>query len=210
MGTNCLNESHFSDTTPCLAWCLLYEELGIQWACEADTVSLTTQFLLGRSLNTPVIMSNVYPFLVGNAALKHERIKAFPAVDEPENHLLIVHCGYFGLAPQSCTSQWALKPKVLSIVNDNATAVDARLPEGKVTLVKVDPTFNKLMVIAGAIVDYVQYPGSDCRNGAVIRIKDGHKLMKSFYSHHYGIIVGNRIHEIDFVARTFGLVLEEY
>jgi hypothetical protein len=210
MGTNCLNESHFSDTTPCLAWCLLYEEMGIQWACEADTVSLTTQFLLGRSLKAPVIMSNVYPFLVGNAALKHERIKAFPKVDEPENHLLIVHCGYFGLAPKSCCSQWALKPKVLAIVNDNATAVDARLPQGKVTLVKLDPTFNKLMVIAGSIVDYVQYPGSDCRNGAVICIKDGHKLMKSFYSHHYGIIAGDRIPEIDFIAKTFGLVLEEY
>ncbi len=28
VGINCLNESHFSDTTPCLAWNMLYEERG--------------------------------------------------------------------------------------------------------------------------------------------------------------------------------------
>ncbi len=39
-GINCLNESFYSDTTPCLAWSLLYEEKGLVWACEADTISL--------------------------------------------------------------------------------------------------------------------------------------------------------------------------
>src|SRR4051794_5425749 len=32
-GINCLNESHFSDTTPCLAWNYLYEEKKIMWGC---------------------------------------------------------------------------------------------------------------------------------------------------------------------------------
>lgn len=33
VGINCLNESHFSDTTPCLAWNLLYEERRLLWGC---------------------------------------------------------------------------------------------------------------------------------------------------------------------------------
>ena len=34
------------------------------------------------------MMTNLYPFLMGQAALAHERIPHFPAVDEPENHIL--------------------------------------------------------------------------------------------------------------------------
>jgi hypothetical protein len=210
MGINCLNESHFSDTTPCLAWTLLFDELGINWACEADTVSLMTQFLMNRTLNRTVIMSNVYPFLVGKAALKHEKIDAFPKVDRPENHLLIVHCGYFGLMPNSCACKWALRPKVLDIVDQNATAIDGRISKGPVTLVKLDPSMKRLMVIQGEITQYVQYAGSDCRNGGVIRIRDGHKLMKSFYSHHYCIIKGDCRSEIDMVSEVFNLKVESY
>jgi len=35
MGINCLNESHYSDSTPCLAWNMLYEEQRLIWGCEA-------------------------------------------------------------------------------------------------------------------------------------------------------------------------------
>ena len=43
-GINCLNESHFSDTTPCLAWMMLYEEGRLIWGCEADTLSMATKY----------------------------------------------------------------------------------------------------------------------------------------------------------------------
>ena len=46
-GINCLNESAFSDTTPCLAWDLLYQERRLVWACEADTLSLLTHVPAG-------------------------------------------------------------------------------------------------------------------------------------------------------------------
>ena len=35
-GINCLNESHFSDTTPCLAWACSSRSAGSMWGCEAD------------------------------------------------------------------------------------------------------------------------------------------------------------------------------
>ena len=35
-----------ADTTPCLAWDLLYDELGTLWACEGDTMALMTKYLV--------------------------------------------------------------------------------------------------------------------------------------------------------------------
>jgi hypothetical protein len=147
---------------------------------------------------------------MGMAALRHERIEKFPDVPEPENHLLAAHCGYLGVLPKSFSSKWQLRPKVLTIVDDNATAIDARLPTGELTLVKLDHTFTKLMLAKGHLESYVQYPDSDCRNGAVIRIKDGHKMMNSFYSHHNCLVTGYWDKEMVNLAKIFDLEIEEF
>ncbi len=209
VGINCLNESFYSDTTPCLAWNMLFEEKGLIWACEADTMTLLTKYLIHRSLGVPIMMSNIYPFLMGMAALKHERIEKFPDVEDPENYLLVAHCGYLGVVPKSFSTEWTLRPKVLAIVDENATAIDARLPTGDITLSKLDPTLNKLQVIEGYLEGYMQYPGSDCRNGAVIHVKDGYKLMDAFYSHHNLLITGHRGVELKFMAKALDLEIEE-
>ena len=100
IGMNCLNESHFSDSTPCQAWNRIYQEMGLLWGCEADTVSMLSKFILHRTLRAPIFMTNLYPFLLGNAALKHERIASFPQVDgDPDNYILIGHCGYMASSP---------------------------------------------------------------------------------------------------------------
>jgi hypothetical protein len=208
VGINCLNESHFSDTTPCLAWNLLYEERGILWACEGDTVSLVTKYLINKSLAAPVIMSNIYPFLMGQAALKHEKIPYFPEVaSEPENHLLMAHCGYLGVCPQCFAAKgaWTLRPKVLGIVDENAHMIDARLPEGPCTLAKLDPTLGKLMVFEAELTGYVQYTNSDFLNGAVVKVKDGHRMMREVYSHHQCIMTGHAERDLRTIADVFDL-----
>ena len=209
VGINCLNESFYSDTVPCFAWDLLFDDQELMWACEADTVSLLTQHILYRSLRQPVMTSNVYPFLIGMAALKHEKINTFPNIPDPDNHMLIAHCGYFGLMPCSFASKWTLRPKVLDIVDNNAVAVDARFPEGDVTLCKIHPLMEQMQVINGDLERYVQYPDSHCRNGGLIRVRDGHKLMDSFYSHHSCIVTGKRKVQIRITARILDLTLEE-
>lgn len=67
---------------------------------------------------------------------------------------------------------------MLAIVDDNATAIDARLPTGHITLVKVHPFLDRILMVEGDLEDYVRYPGSDCRNGAVIRVPNGYRLME--------------------------------
>ncbi len=209
VGINCLNESGFSDTTPCLAWNMLYEERGLIWGCEGDTVSMLTKHILHRSLGVPIMMTNLYPFLMGQAALKHERIPSFPEVEEPENHLLAAHCGYLGVVPQSFAGEWQLRRKVLAIVDENATAIDARLPVGKLTLAKLDSAFGTMAVAEGALTGYAQYPGSDCLNGAVIRVCDGHRLMARLPSHHSLLLTGHNLVGIRLVGKVLGFGVEE-
>ncbi len=209
-GINCLNESHFSDTTPCAAWNLLFEEESLIWGCEADTVSMLTKLIVYHSLNAPFMMTNLYPFLMGQAALKHEKIPDFPDIDEPENHLLLAHCGYLGIVPQNFSTEWTLKPKVLAIVDENAHAIDARLPTGAITLVKLSPDMETINVISGELVGYAQYPGSHCLNGGIIRVRDGHRLIGNLYSHHYIVLSGDYGNDIELIAPVFNLRVERY
>ena len=53
------------------------------------------------------------------------------------------------------------RSKVLGIVDEYATALDARLPLGDNTLSKLDATFEKRTVIEGTLWDYAQYLGRE-------------------------------------------------
>ena len=208
VGSNCLNESFNCFTTPCLAWNMIFEKDNIIWACEGDTLTLLSTFIMYRTLEAPIMMTNIYPFLVGMAALAHEKIDHFPDIEDPDNHALGVHCGYFGLAPRCFCTEWTLRPKVLEIVDDDAVAIDCRMPTGKVTLAKIHPGFKKIIAISAEIEDYVQYPGSDCRNGALIRYKDGHKVMETLSSHHQLIMTGDQVPGLRQLAKIFGWEIE--
>ncbi len=206
VGINCLNESMFSETTPCLAWNLLYEDQRMVWGCEADLVSMMTKVLIGKTLEVPFMMTNLYPFQMGDAALKHEHIPNFPDVEgAPENYILAAHCGYFGVVPKSFSTDWKLKEKVLAIVDDNATAIDARLPEGDITLVKLLPPFDRWSVVEGDLPKYAQFENSHCLNGAVIRVSNGKSLVDDLVSHHYIITTGHNLNELEMVSKVFEL-----
>lgn len=205
IGSNCLNESFLSDTTPCLAWNLMFKEKGILWSCEADTMSLLTQYIVEKTLRSPVMTTNIYPFLVGMAALAHEKISSFPDVIDPDDHALLVHCGYFGFVPEPMATRWELKDKVLAIVDENAHMVDAEMGTGAMTLAKIHSNFSSLFICKADLEEYVQYPGSDCRNGGLIRVPDGHALVDKLYSHHVSVISGNKKDELGVVCRLLDI-----
>ncbi len=207
-GINCLNESATSLTTPCLAWNLLFEDRGIMWGCEADLTAMLTEYIVHKSLDVPVMMSNLYPFLLGDAALKHERIPYFPQVDEPQNHILVAHCGFFGVVPQSFATEWTLKPKVLGIVGDDAHAIDARTAEGATTIVKLTSTLDTLAVAPAELTMFAQYDNSDCLNGAVLRVADGFSFVERLPSHHMILATGDITRRLDLIAPVLGLGVE--
>jgi len=208
-GMNCLNESRFCETTPCLAWNFLYEDQRIIWGCEGDTVSMLTEVLLAKTIDMPFMMTNLYPFLMGQAALKHEHIPNFPPVDgNPNNYILAAHCGYLGVVPQSFSTEWTLRGKVLAIVDDNAHAMDARLPEGPITLVKLTPPFDRWSVIEGQLPKYAQFSDSHCLNGAVIEVPNGPKMVDEVVSHHYIITTGHNQNALEMVSKVFDLEIK--
>lgn len=212
-GVNCLNEAFSSDTTPCLAWNLLYQDRGVMWVCESDTSSLMTQYLLGKTIDSSIFTTNIYPFLSGMPALSHEKIQSFPQVVDPDDHALLVHCGYLGCFPQTMATKWTLRPPVLgwhswNIVGENAVAVDAEVPCGDLTLCKLHESFQSIFVEKAKLEEYVQYPGSDCRNGGLIRVPDGYKLMENIYSHHIIVMTGKRTNQVKAVAQIFSLKID--
>lgn len=206
VGINCLNESMFSDTTPCLAWNFLYEDTRMVWGCEGDLVTMMTEVLIDKTIGVPFMMTNLYPFQMGHAALKHEHIPNFPEVEgRPEDYILAAHCGYLGVVPQSFSTEWKLKPKVLAIVDDNATAIDGRLAEGDITLVKLMPPFDHWSIVEGDLPKYAQFKDSDCLNGAVIRVSNGKRLVDDLVSHHYIITTGHNLNDLETVSKVFDL-----
>ncbi len=177
--------------------------------CEGDTSALMPQYLVGRTIDAPVFTTNIYPFLSGMPALSHEKIRSFPQVQDPDDHALLVHCGYFGLLPQAMSKKWCLKPCVLGwLVGENAVAVDAELEKGDITFCKLYGTMDRLFVEKAVLEEYVQYPGSDCRNGGLIRVPDGYRLMERIQSHHVIVTTGKRLNQLRAVSEIFGLQVD--
>ena len=208
MGLNCLNESGSCDTTPCLAWNLLYQEVNLVWGCEADTMVMLTEILADKVLQVPFFMTNLYPFIMKQAALAHERIPHFPEVDEPDNHLLAAHCGYFGLLPELFSDKWNLRKRVLAMVDENATVIDATMPTGQITLFKFQPYLQKISLCEAELTGYVQYENSDCVNGGIIKVKDGQDFIDKVVSHHYIVMAGHQKAAIKLIADIFDFELE--
>ena len=208
MGLNCLNESQSCDTTPCLAWNLLYEEKNLVWGCEADTMVMLTEILADKILKVPFFMTNLYPFIMGQAALAHERIPHFPEVDEPKNHILAAHCGYFGLLPEVFSDAWHVRKRVLAMVNENAHVLDATMPTGPITLAKFQPFLNKISLSEAELKGYIQYEDSDCLNGGIIKVKDGQNFVDKVVSHHYVVLAGHQKAALNLIANIFDYELE--
>ena len=207
MGINCLNESFCSNTTPCLAWNMLFEKYGMIWACEGDTVTLATTYMLQKSLDTPIMMTNIYPFLMDKAATAHEKIPGLPEfIAEPENHVLLAHCGQFGLVPRQWCTSWKCVPPVLEIVDKDAHTFDARYPEGPLTAAKLDADMEKMFITEGELEGYVQYDEtSDCRNGGIWRVKDGYDFLDKVPSHHLLFMPGSKRRDIELVGKIFDI-----
>jgi hypothetical protein len=167
--------------------------------------SMITQYITWESLRTPAVMTNLYPFLMGNAALKHEKIPYFPKVENPENHILTAHCGFVGVIPQSWSTEWAVRPPVLEIVDKDAHVLDARIPEGDITIVKITSTMDGLTVTPAKLTNYEQYENSDCLNGAVLRVEDGYRFEENLASHHAVLAVGDIERRLNVIGPVLGL-----
>jgi hypothetical protein len=59
--------------------------------------------------------------------------------------------------------------------------------------------------VEAALESYIQYANSHCLNGAVIKVPDGRRLMRTLDSHHYLLLSGHLRAEIELVADVFDI-----
>jgi hypothetical protein len=187
----------------------MWKDFKLVWGCEGDTMAMMTEYMIKYALGVPFFMTNLYPFLMGKAALAHERIPHFPEVDEPENHILLAHCGYFGLMPEEFSTEWALRERVLAMVDPNATMIDARWPLGKITFAKLQPYLKKLSLSEAELTGYVQYENSDCINGGIVKVKDGRGFVQNVASHHYIVMQGHHAANFKLLETIYDIEVEE-
>jgi hypothetical protein len=77
-------------------------------------------------------------------------------------------------------------------------------------LAKLDASMNRMTVMEGTLERYVQYPGSDCLNGGMIRVPDGRRMMEKLSSHHYLLMTGHNAAAIRLIGKVFGLEIEQF
>ena len=70
---------------------------------------------------------------------------------------------------------------------------------------KLGSDMRTLSVTPAELTGYQQYPGSDCLNGAVLRVADGYGFVESTPSHHVVLVVGDVARRLQLVAEVWGL-----
>jgi hypothetical protein len=98
---------------------------------------------------------------------------------------------------------------VLEIVDKGAHAIDARLPEGKITIIKIASTIDTLIMAPATLENYHQFPNSDCLNGGILKVKDGPKYVEAIPSHHAILAVGDLRRRISIVGQILGIEVKE-
>lgn len=68
---------------------------------------------------------------------------------------------------------------------------------------------DRMTVAEGQLKGYAQFANSDCLNGGVIQVRNGHRLMDSLASHHYVLLVGHHLADIRMVSKALRFSVEQ-
>ena len=67
---------------------------------------------------------------------------------------------------------------------------------------------DTLVTSRSMLTGYIQYEDSDCLNGAVLRVEDGHRFVEHLPSHHAILATGDLIRRLEVVAQVLGLAVD--
>jgi hypothetical protein len=94
-------------------------------------------------------------------------------------------------------------------VDENAHAIDARIPVGDLTIVKIASTMDVLVTTPAVLENYEQYANSDCLNGAILRVEDGYRYVEGLPSHHAVLARGDLTRRLEVVTGVIGLDIQK-
>jgi hypothetical protein len=67
---------------------------------------------------------------------------------------------------------------------------------------------DALVVSQAELTGYVQYEGSDCLNGGILRVQDGYRFVENLPSHHAILATGDLRRRIEVAAQVLDLPVE--
>ena len=175
--------------TPCLAL-VLFKDRGIPSSCEGDLSALLAMSFLMFTSNKSAFMGNLW------------------SIDAEKGIFRITHdvfpLKFYGIHKES-------KGYCLYDFHDKGYGATTyvEVPKGEiVTLARMHFTFDKILAFRGQVLK--TYQGIACRETLNIKVENGMLLDKYLteYGHHFSMIPGDYIKEIEYLAQLFKIKLE--
>ena len=185
---------------PCLALGRLNDE-GIVAGCEGDLNALVTMMLLNYTADTPSVMGNLYPF-------RPEKGPGFPSPKVRfEDTKKCLADGIARLTHDVIPLKVAKSKYILEHYHgsDRGVTTYAELPLGTVTLARIGPRMNRL-VITLAEVKSVE-SSVHCSFSAYLQIKDLKNYVRQVSGVHSVVVYGNYLNEMQRLASIMKLDL---
>jgi len=118
--------------------------------------------------------------------------------------------GYMGLVPRPFAAELTASQEGPCDRRRECRGRSTPAAHRRRTLAKLLPTMDRLSMTEARLTGYAQFPGSDCLNGGLVRVRDGRKFHgPASASHHYLLVAGHHGVDFAFLGKVFGLTVEE-
>ena len=181
LGIKCFDLLELTNTTGCVAVSLLNDS-GIPAGCEADIPATITMLILQTLTNTPSFMGNLCSI--------------------SEDKILLAHC----TVATRLVKSYILRNHFESGMG---VSIQGALFHGPVTLAKIDPEFQKMVLAEGDITGSgLNYPGL-CRTQVEVTLNNARELLEKAVGNHLIVSPGKHKQILKEFCSYYGLDVVE-
>ena len=199
---------------PCLAQCLAREE-GIIAACDGDFCAMTNMAMASWLLETPCMMSNLYPLHYVGALTEHfgDRLAADGKYASMEGNLArLAHCGYVGVVPPEMApngkarlTDWGGTYELKR--DGRGVGVDSDLaPKTEFTGIEIHFNGKDFLIVHGEVLESTRHPKMPhCESSALLRLDDLGHFIRHVSREHIVITYDDHRRDFQILADVLGL-----
>jgi len=217
-GVNCFGDLVLdgSRDVPCLAQALLREE-GYVAACDGDYLAMMSMMFITHMLDSPCMMSNMYPVQYVGALKDHFGDPLSPDAQrypKKEWHRLarLAHCGYIGVVSPEMTpggitrlSDWGGTYEIKR--DGRGCGLDGDFVPGKdITVVELTFDAATLLLARARVLESTRHPGlPHCESSALLEFRDLEGFIESISREHTAVVYGDHVEQLSLLAEQLGL-----
>ena len=213
--TRRLNEEQI---TPCLIHSLLNED-GISSACEYDIPALLSMIVLSNFANAPAYMGNTTPNPVDKAGVRrplhkllfnqNSAAKILPELGDNKNVYLTFHSVPNRKFKGFDKPMLPYAIRSFAYTGFGATIrYDFAKDKGQViTMMRFDPTGNKIFVAKGTVINGIGYTDQNCSEGVFFQVKDEKDFFQkqAAFGNHVPLVYGDYFDQVVELGKVMGL-----